>query len=106
MAPEAGDRRPRGLRRERRAAEATTPLSPAKAAKSRINAIACGFGEGVKADINSDTTPALGSYEGGGYERGQYRSNSEAAEKSTVIHRRTKAAGPNPNSNKHLSMRF
>ena len=31
----------------------------------------CGpmFAFGVKADINSGTTPALGSYEGGGYER-------------------------------------
>ena len=33
----------------------------------------CGpmFAFGVKADINSGTTPALGSYEGGGYERRQ-----------------------------------
>jgi hypothetical protein len=29
------------------------------------------FAFGVKADINSGTTPALGSYEGGGYERRQ-----------------------------------
>ena len=33
----------------------------------------CGpmFAFGVKADINSGTTPALGSYKGGGYERRQ-----------------------------------
>jgi hypothetical protein len=34
---------------------------------------ACGLVSafGVKADINSGTMPALGSYEGGGYERRQ-----------------------------------